>query len=137
MDPLRTRLVLLLVAASAALGSCAENDRASVTIEYREPSGIPSLEPPTRQRIIAAFKAYASAKGYQCRPHPKRLEELTCRGPRDMHITFKPDLNRRSFVAQFNWLEVHGRTREEFQRHVGDFSSSMARAVKDADVRTH
>jgi hypothetical protein len=65
----------------------------------------------------------------------KRVEELTCRGPKGMNMTFKPELNRPAFVARFNWVESGDRTRGEFTRHINEFADSMASAVADAEVR--
>jgi hypothetical protein len=132
-------LALATVAVSAALCACVEGDRASITIDYQvtpAAASALSLEPPARQRIVTAFKQIAEARGYKCHAHAKRVQELTCRGPRDMHVTFKPELNRPEFVARFNWVAWHGRTHAEFARHVSEFAHSIKQEVADAEVHT-
>jgi hypothetical protein len=90
-----------------------------------------SLEPTPRQRVLRAFKTYTEANGYKCQEHIKRMEEITCRGPKDMHVTFEPELNEPVFVARFNWVRTGDRTHEEFERHVAAF----ARAIRVEGVR--
>jgi hypothetical protein len=123
---------------TAALVGCAKGDFATVTIVYRSSApqlDVPSLEMPARQRIVSAFTAFTSTHGYKCQPSLKRPEEITCRGPRNMNVTFAPELNRHTFVAHFNWLEIGSRSRSEFERHAAEFVSALKSALPDADVQ--
>lgn len=124
-------------AVMSALGACTGGDYATVRISYPAKAQVNSWQigPSSRQRIIHSFWKVAEANGYKCRAHAKRVEEITCRGPKDMHITFKPALSGPEFVATFNWLELGDRTPDEFKRHVSGFTASMTRAVNDGNVR--
>jgi hypothetical protein len=134
----RLRVTFLAMAVSATLCACVEGDHASITIDYpvTTPANRWTLEPTARQRVVAAFSEIAAAKGYKCHAHPKRVQELTCRGPKDMHVTFKPELNKPEFIAVFNWVAWHGRTHAEFTRHIDEFASAMKKAVTDAEIHT-
>jgi hypothetical protein len=122
---------------AAMLCGCMGGDYATVTISYRlEGQAFRwSLDPPTRQKIVIAFKHYTEAHDYKCRPHAKRVEEVTCRGPKGLHMTFMPELNKPAFVAKFNWLISEDRTHDEFHEHVSSFANDIAHAVEEADVR--
>jgi hypothetical protein len=133
----RIRCSVVALAAIAALGGCARGDYTTVRITY--PPDVQGDQWPSkvssRQRIFQSFWKVAEANGYKCRRHPKRVEEITCRGPRDMHITFRPTLNKPEFVATFNWLELGDRKPEEFERHIASFTSSLTRTANDSNVR--
>ena len=118
------------------LCACARGDFATVTIRYhgRAQSDEWNVEAPARQRIGAALKRTAETQGYKCNGRGKRPEEITCTGPKRMNVTFQPELNRAEFTVRFNWVEWHGRTRDEFEQHVKTFAAEMTRAVPDAQV---
>jgi hypothetical protein len=120
----------------ATLGACAKGDYATVTIGYqsRSQSSEWNLEPSAKQRVGAAFKRTAEAQGYKCNERGKRLDEITCAGPKRMNVVFQPELNRPEFTAHFNWVEWHGRTREEFDGHIRKFAAAMTSAVPEARV---
>jgi hypothetical protein len=122
--------------AMAALHACARGDYATVRIAY--PADVPTdlwqTKVSSRQKIFQSFWKVADANGYKCRRHPKRVEEISCRGPKDMHITFKPALNKLEFVATFNWLEIGDRSPEEFQRHIASFVTSLTRTADASNV---
>jgi hypothetical protein len=122
----------------AAAGGCAKGDFATVAIVYQSATpqvDLPSLETPARLRIVTAFNAFTSAHGYKCQPGLKRPEEILCRGPRNMNVTFVPELNRHAFVARFNWLEIGGRSREEFERHTSEFVQALENALPDVELQ--
>ncbi len=120
----------------AILCACARGDFATLTIRYhgRAQSDEWNVEPPAKQRIGTALRRTAETQGYKCNEHGKRTEEITCAGPKRMNVTFQPELNRSEFTVRFNWVEWHGRTRDEFEQHVQDFAAAMTRAVPDAQV---
>ena len=127
-------LIALLL---TSLAGCAKGDFATVSIEYHR-IGRPdafSLETSERQRIVAAFTRVAAAEHYKCHAHAKRVEEISCFGPKKMNITFQPELNRMAYTARFNWLELNDRTRGEFENHVATFAQAMRDAVADSDIR--
>jgi hypothetical protein len=84
--------------------------------------------------VPEAFKRTAQAQGYKCSERGKRVGDITCSGPKRMNVTFEPDLREREYVVHFNWVEWHGRTREEFDAHVKTFAAAMTAAVPDAKV---
>ena len=129
----RTILIVLSVVPAA----CARGDFATLTIRYhgRSEADQWNVEPPARQRIGAALKRAAETQGYKCNGHGKRTEEVSCVGPKRMNVTFQPELNRPEFTVRFNWVEWHGRTRDEFEQHVRTFAAAMTRAVPDAEVQ--
>lgn len=134
------KYVAIALAATFAIASCAQGDYATVSISYpaQEPSASDQWPRPDislRQRVSKSFWKVAEANGYKCRAHVKRVEEITCRGPKDMHVTFKPTLNRPEFVATFNWIELGDRTHDEFTSYVEKFSASMMSTVNDKTVR--
>lgn len=135
-----TKTTAITLVACLALVSCAKGEYATITMSYpaqtedaSDRGPWPTL--PLRQRISKAFWEVAEKNGYECRAHVKRVEEITCRGPQDLHVTFKPSLNQPEFVAKFNWVDIDGRTPEEFERHISQFASSMTTAVADENLR--
>jgi hypothetical protein len=131
------KLTLLALTAVAVTSACAEQDRASISIDYEMHSSADqwSLQPPARQRIVKAFNTIAASKGYQCHTHAKRIEEVTCKGPKSMNVTFAPALNKAEFVVRFNWVAWHGRTHEEFATHVSNFTGSLRQVLPDVEIR--
>lgn len=139
MEPTWKHLAIA-VAASLGIASCARGDYASISITY--PAQKPAVGDPwpradiaVSQRISQSFLKAAEGQGYKCRAHVKRVEEITCRGPKDMYVTFKPTLNQPEFVAAFNWVELGDRTHDEFRAHIERFCASMISAVDDKTVR--
>lgn len=134
-----TRLIArpLAIALLIALGACARGDYATMTIQYqpRSQTGEWTVTPTTRERILGAFRDTAKAQGYKCNERSKRVEDITCSGPKRMNVLFEPELNRREYTVHFNWVEWHGRTREEFEGHVQKFAAAMTAAVPEAKVR--
>lgn len=138
--PQAAKHLAFTLAASFVVASCAKGEYATLTLSYPAPAQNPSDDSkwpttPMPQKISKSFWAVAEANGYKCRAHVKRVEEITCRGPRDMYVTFKPALNKPEFVAKFNWLDFDGRTPEEFKRHVQAFSASISAAVDDESLQ--
>jgi hypothetical protein len=134
-----TRLVarLLAIVLFGALAACAQGNYATMTIQYqaRPQTGEWTVTPTARERILGAFRDIAKAQGYKCNERSKRVEDITCSGPKRMNVLFEPELNRREYKVHFNWVEWHGRTREEFDGHVQQFAAAMTAAVPDAKVR--
>jgi hypothetical protein len=134
-----TRLIarLLAIALFGALGACARGDYATMTIQYqaRSQAGEWTVTPTARERILGAFRDTAKAQGYKCNERSKRVEDITCSGPKRMNVLFEPELNRREYKVHFNWVEWHGRTQQEFDSHVQKFAAAMTAAVPDATVR--
>jgi hypothetical protein len=93
------------------------------------------LDASNRKRVEEAFKSFSERNGYKCRPHAKRVEEIKCRGPRDLHLLFQPVMNKAEFVAEFTWVDTSDRTHEEFMRHVSQFKSELGAAVGETNVR--
>jgi hypothetical protein len=120
----------------AALTGCARNDLATVTIAYPASAHRAelTLEPSKKQRVTDAFTRVAKERGYSCKPHVKRIEEIRCTGPKKMNIQFQPDLNEPRYVATLNWVEVGDRSRSEFDRHVDGFVQSMREAIADPAI---
>ena len=126
----------LAVLCCLALGACAKGDYATLTIQYeaRSPSDQWTAAPPARERIPGAFRQTAKAQGYKCNEGGKRVDDIRCSGPKRMNVFFEPELNRREFKVHFNWVEWHGRTRDEFDSHVQKFAAAFSAAVPDAKV---
>lgn len=105
-------------------------------VVYGQESGAEEwrLDASTRKRVLEAFNAFAERNGYKCRTHPKRVEEIKCRGPKDLHLEFQPELNKAEFVAEFTWVDSSGRTHQEFMRHVSQFQSELSAAVGETNV---
>lgn len=134
------RHIAVTLTATFGITSCAQGDYATISVTYpaKEPSASdqwPRADISLRQRVSKAFWEAAETNGYKCRAHVKRVEEITCRGPKDMHVTFKPTLNKPEFVATFNWVELGDRTSDEFRSHIEKFSTSIASAVNDSTVQ--
>jgi hypothetical protein len=119
------------------LASCGAWERASVTVTY-------DVEAATDNRYVAdigkknvesALKAFSEKNGFKCKPDFKHPDETHCTGPKDLHMEFVPVLNKRAYVATFSWVDSGGRTHEEFERLVTEFSKQMAGAVGDRNVQ--
>jgi len=137
---LTVKQIAITQAAIFCVASCAQGDYATIRLTY--PAQPPSASDPwpradtsLRQKLSKSLWKAAEANGYKCRAHVKRVEQITCRGPKDMHVTFKPTLNKPEFVVTFNWVELGDRTRDEFRRHIEEFSASISSAVNDETVR--
>jgi hypothetical protein len=126
--------VLLLAATTHGCGTW---EHASVRVVYGPESGPEEwrLDASNRKRVEDAFKAFSERNGYKCRPHIKRVEEIKCRGPKDLHLVFQPAVNKAEFVAEFTWVDSSDRTHQEFMDHVSKFKSELSAAVGDANVR--
>lgn len=117
--------VPLVSAASLAilLSGCGAWENATVTIAYspdtKQEAWRSGKSP--RQQVEAAFREFSLQHGYKCRPHIKRVEEITCRGPQDLYLTFQPTTNKPEFVARFSWVDSPERTHEAFLRQVAAF----------------
>jgi hypothetical protein len=118
------------------LHGCGSWEHASVHVVYGPEFATEEwrLEASNRKRVEDAFKAFSERNGYKCRPHVKRVEEIKCRGPRDMHLVFQPAMNKAEFVAKFTWVDTSDRTHEEFMRHVAQFKSELAAVVGETNV---
>jgi hypothetical protein len=116
---------------------CGAWEHASVHVVYGAESGPDEwrLDASNRKRVEDAFKSFSERNGYQCRAHVKRVEEIKCRGPKDLHLLFQPAMNKAEFVAEFTWVDSSDRTHQEFMRHVAQFKSDLAAAVGENNVR--
>lgn len=121
----------------AALQGCGTWEHASVRVVYGQASGPDEwrLDASSRKRVEDAFKAFSERNGYKCRPHIKRVEEIKCRGPKDLHLVFQPTMNKAEFVAEFTWVDTSDRTHREFMRHVSQFQTELSAAVGETNVR--
>jgi hypothetical protein len=119
------------------LPGCGAWEHASVHVVYGGESAHDAwrLDASNRKRVEDAFKAFSERNGYKCRPHVKRVEEIKCRGPRDLHLVFQPAMNKAEFVAEFTWVDSSQRTHQEFMRHVAQFKTDLAAVVGDNNVR--
>lgn len=100
--------------------ACGTRENASVTVTYTQiiQSGDWQFGMLPRASIQKAFEQFSTENGYRCFPHPRRVEEITCRGPNDLHLKFLPAINRPEFVATFTWLRSRSHTHEEFMEQV-------------------
>lgn len=129
--------ISLTVPVLVMLGGCNGLERARIVVRYGSVAAVDSTEVALdRLRVEQTLAAFSKESGFTCRPHIKRVEELTCRGPRDLHMTFRPVHNRAEFIAEFTWLDTGGRTPEEFADLVQRFSSAMAMTVGAENVIT-
>jgi hypothetical protein len=132
------RTMLTAAVFAACLAGCGNLwEQASVTISYgpTPESQEYRLVGDERKRVEAAFRQFSERNGYKCRPHIKRVEEITCRGPRDLHLVFQPSPNKPQFVAKFSWADISGRTHEEFMNHVTRFEKELSSAIGEDNVR--
>lgn len=116
---------------------CGTWEHASVRVVYGTQSGEDEwqLAAASRKRVADAFNAFSQRHGYKCHPHAKRVEEINCRGPKDLHLLFQPALNKAEFVAEFTWVDSSDRTHQEFLRHVAEFKSDLGAVVGDTNVK--
>lgn len=117
-------------------GNAFEN--AKVTVSYASGSETEELSLVRReekQHIEEAFQRFSKNHGYKCHSNIKRVEQITCRGPDGLHLTFQPSLNRPEFVAHFSWANVAGRTHDEFLSHVATFQTELSSEVGKDRVR--
>ena len=137
MDEQEFWRIIAFVLLAATLHGCAKWEHASVHVVYGQQSGSDEwrLDASTRKRVEDAFTAFSERNGYKCRPHVKRVEEIKCRGPMDLHLTFQPTMNKAEFVAKFTWVDTSDRTHEEFMRHVIRFKSELGATVGENNVR--
>jgi hypothetical protein len=129
---------LITALLGTCLGGCDDMwEQATVTISYAPASGANELGPLTndRKRVEEVFINVSERQGYKCRAHVKREEELTCRGPNDLHLVFQPSLNKQEFVAKFSWADVGGRTHEKFMQHVSGFKNGFSAIFGEDHVR--
>jgi len=126
-----------IVLLAATLHGCGRWEHASVRVVYGQGSGPEEwrIDASTRKRVEEAFNTFSQRNGYKCRTHPKRVEEIKCRGPQDLHLEFQPELNKAEFVAEFTWVDSSGRTHQEFMRHVSQFKTELGAAVGETNVR--
>jgi hypothetical protein len=119
------------------LHGCGSWEHASVHVVYGAESAQDEwrLDASNRKRVEDAFKSFSERNGYQCRAHVKRVEEIKCRGPKDLHLVFQPAMNKAEFVAEFTWVDTSDRTHQEFMRHVAQFKSDLGAAVGENNVR--
>jgi hypothetical protein len=129
--------VASIILLAATRHGCGRWEHASVRVVYGQEFGSDEwrLDASTRKRVEDAFTAFSERNGYKCRPHVKRVEEIKCRGPRDLHLNFQPSMNKAEFVAKFTWVDTSDRTHEEFMRHVSQFKSELGAAVGETNVR--
>lgn len=132
LRPITSALLLALT-----MHGCGAWEHASVSVAYGSESGPGQwrLDASNRKRVEDAFNAFAERNGYKCRPQLKRVEVIKCRGPKDLHLVFQPAMNKAGFVAEFSWVDVSGRTREEFMGYVSQFKTELSAAVGEANVR--
>lgn len=132
LGSMATALLLVLT-----MHGCGTWEHASVRVVYGPESGAQEwrLNASSRKRVEDAFTAFSERNGYKCRPQLKRVEVIKCRGPNDLHLIFQPAMNKAEFVAEFSWVDVSGRTHQEFMRHVSKFRSELSAAVGESNVR--
>jgi hypothetical protein len=120
-----------------SLAGCDVWEKASITISYVSVAGSEEyrLNSGTRKRTEEVFRQISERNGYKCHAHVKRVEEISCRGPRDLHLVFQPTLNKPQFVAEFSWVDLSGRTHAEFMGHVEKFRSQLSSALGEDNVR--
>lgn len=118
--------------------ACGTRANASVTVTYT-----PIVQPEAwqfgmlpRASIQKAFEQFSAANGYRCFPHPRRVEEITCRGPDDLHLKFLPTINRPEFVATFTWVRSRGHTHEEFMEQILALKKQMESTGMTVSVST-
>ena len=137
MQTTKLALIAAAVLVALTLQVCGKWEHASVHVAYAPEAGPEEwrLEGYHRKRVEDAFKAVTQRQGYKCRPHVKRVEEIRCRGPKDLHLIFQPTMNKAEFVAEFTWVDTSDRTHREFMRHVSQFRNELGAAVGETNVR--
>ena len=135
--PLKTALIAATLLLTLTMHGCGVWEHASVHVVYGADSGWDEwqLAAASRKRVEDAFNAFSQRHGYKCRSHPKRVEEIKCRGPKDLHLLFQPSLNEAEFVAEFTWVDSSDRTHQEFIRHVAEFKSELGAAVGESNIK--
>jgi hypothetical protein len=120
---------------SFALSGCSDVlEHARVTISYDPGPDQIALVGTNRKRVEDEFRSFSERNGYKCEPQMKRTEEIACRGPNDLRLTFQPSLNKHEFVAEFSWADVGGRTHEEFMSYVLNFKNAFSSIFGDDHV---
>jgi hypothetical protein len=127
---------LVLAVAGTLLAACGSYERASVTIAYGQMGQADEwqLAMLERKRVEDAFKAFSETNGYKCMPNIKRVQEITCHGPKDVNLTFQPSLNQSEFVAKFSWVDSGARTHAAFIDLVSEFVQSIGTVVGEGNV---
>lgn len=87
---------------------------------------------PNQDALIEALQQFAESHDTRCRPHIKRVEEWSCQGPNRMHITFKEDLGKDRFVAEFTLVIYPEGTADEFHEYVNEFVGYMSTRFGEA-----
>jgi hypothetical protein len=87
---------------------------------------------PTRSVVEEAIEAVSAARNLHCRRNARRLEEWTCRGPSDMHITCKPDGQHDRMIIQFTLVLRRPATRASFDGEVAAFTRFMQQRFGDS-----
>lgn len=125
------------IASALLLYGCGSWEHASVSVAYGTASESEQwrLNAASRKRVENAFAAFSQRHGYNCRPHIKRVEEIKCRGPKNLHLMFQPAMGKPEFVAEFTWVDSADRTHEEFMRHVSTFKAELAAVVGESNVK--
>jgi hypothetical protein len=124
-------------ALAVTMSACGYWENASVTISYEVTVRAEAWHFPKakRENVEAAFKVFSEQNGYQCRPNIKHAEELTCHGPKDLYLAFRPALNKPEFIATFSWVDSSDRTHAEFVHLVAQFRAQMSTVVGDQNVQ--
>jgi hypothetical protein len=136
-DRLANRMRPATMVLGLLLSACNSSEQASVEITYETGIQANSLYSSSmgRQNVETAFKLFSKRNGYKCQANFKRVEEIDCRGPKDIFLRFVPTLNKPEFVATFGWVESGDRTHSEFERLVSEFGAEMSRVVGSQNVR--
>lgn len=118
-----------LLVAAVVLCGCGGTNHSTVTIEYKLPDSNSKLQNSLVQKNVRlAFDEFTTVHGYKCRPHIKRVEEITCRGKDGAFVEFEPVLGRPSSVASLTLVSSAPEARSRFQEEVRGLSEAM-RAV--------
>ena len=117
-----------VILSALTLAGCEPVARDAIYIALRpaavEPGVAFDLEP-TQSVVDDAIEAVSAARDLGCRRNARRLEEWTCRGPNDMHITCRPNGQHDRMVIEFTLVLRGPATRASFDGEVAEFVRFM------------
>jgi hypothetical protein len=132
------RTVVATLILTLCCGGCSDIwEQATVEISYASPLEADKyvLQSFNRMRVEEVFRRFTKQHGYTCKAHIKRVEEIRCRGPRDLYLVFRPAPNKPEYIARFSWADVGHRTHAEFTSHVLRFEREFVSVVGAPQVR--
>jgi hypothetical protein len=130
-----TRAAGSILLLSLSLTGCDSVARDAIHIALRPQavtSGVVFDLEPTQSAVEDAIEAVSTARDLHCRRNVRRLEEWTCRGPNEMHITCRPDGQHDRMVIEFTLVLRGPATRTSFDGEVAAFTRFMQQRFGDS-----